>query len=236
MGKELIKLKDILKEDEVDDAFGDVAFGSNWYIARLQGKNEEDDTELEGKLLSVLYTWLDDSSSLEQDELYKVRNLLKKASGRFPKIFKPDTPNGTLLYRGINPKYGVGWPLPAGYLKYTTLAGTLSKSDFTKNEIPSIRGDIRTFWRYNKPIKYTPSGKVQSWTSDASIGVAFSTGILLQTKQNNEYLFNQEALDILWNELTGKPSEQEILHFGKTYSEPVYLMLSNFFYQKYVKG
>lgn len=225
----MLKLKTILKEDEVDDVFGDVAFGSNWYIARLQGKNEEDDTELEGKLLSVLYTWLDDSSSLEQDQLYAVRDLLKKASERFPRIFKPDTPNGTLLYRGIRER---GYKADS---KYTEIVSALSKSDFTKNEIPSRKGDIRTFWRYNKPIKYTPSGKVQSWTTSASIGVGFSAGILLQTKQNNEYLFNQEALDILWNELTGNPSEQEILHFGKTYSEPVYLMLSDPFYQLYVK-
>lgn len=221
----VLKLKDILKEDEVRRNFGNVAFGENPKIARLQNKDEENDTEFEEKLLQVLYNWLNGSSPVEQEELYKIHNLLKKASERFPQIFKPDTPDGTLLYRNLTVESNVAH-----------LIKTLSKSDFTRNDIETARAGTKTFWMYDKPIRYTPSGNVQSWTSDISVGAGFSGAILLQTTQNNEYLFNQNLLDILWNELRTKPSEQEILHFGKTYSEPVYLMISEPLYQRHVKG
>lgn len=233
----MIKLKTILKEDEVTDKFGNVAFGEDPKIADLQNKNDdEENTEFEADLLDMLYQWVASSVDTHdiQDDLYKIKNILKKAQGKFPEVFKPKTPNGTQLYRGLK------W-------KPEKIASLINnqKSGFKMYGIPTRKGSVEIFWMYEKPIEYKPTGKVQSWSTYSSIAIDFSTwnlddfdtdfdaAVLLKTKQNDEYIFNQDLMDILWYNTTASQSEEEILHFGKTYSEPVYLLISDALYKKY---
>lgn len=228
----MIKLKNILKEDEISDKFGDIAFGDDDEIAALQGKSggEEYDTDFENHLINLLQRWVKDSThNLDiQDELDKIKNILKKAKGKFPTVFKPKTPNGTKLYRGIQWKNK--------NIKSLFTNNSIPKSGLKPHKISTDLG-IEKFWKYETPINYKPQGKIQSWSTKSSIAVEFSQGLLLETKQNDEYIFNQKLFSILWDRvLSNEPSEEEVLHFGKTYSEPVYLLISDGLYKKYLSG
>ena len=212
----MIRLKDILKEDEVEDNFGKVFLGNNRDIAKLQGKEPEKNTPSEKKILIALTRWVaklsDSGWDSAQKTLMNNYPLLKKAASTFPTVLKPKTPNGTELYRGLN-----------------TLNPSL-KSQLFKTS-PSDWIEAGTLWRYTKPISYTPHQDIQSWSTNKLIARGFSTeldfkGGILITNQNDEFLFNQDLISII-NSKTGanEVDESEVLHFGKQYSNDVYIMV-----------
>jgi hypothetical protein len=75
---------------------------------------------------------------------------------------------------------------------------------------------------YSKPIEYKPERNVQSWTTSKSIGSGFGASAVLISKQNNEYLFSQKAMRIF----AGDGDEKEVMHFGKEFSDDVFIALS----------
>lgn len=216
------KLKSIaggLFEDEVEDKFGKVAFGSDMDIVRLQGgKQGEKNTKYETELLQTLQLWVRQSDSETANKLYKKFSLLKTAAKVFPQILLPETPNGTTLYRGLdNPNQ-----------KLLDMISKTKKEDW---EMGETIGRF-TMFKYSKPIKYTPRRPVQSWSSDAKRAAGFfgSMGILLSTKQSDEFLFNQRLMQYIFNDanmLAQGDDEQEILHFGKTFKEQVYINITD---------
>lgn len=212
----MIQLKDILKEDEVSDKFGNVAFGEDPNIAKMQGKKKEKNTKFEGNLLDALIKWIDQSTTNIADELYSNYSLLKKASKKFPSVLGPFTPNGTELYRGIR------YPNK----KLIEKLKKTKKENWTEEKIGAD-----TFYKYSKPVKYTPRRKVQSWTSSKKVASQFSIaskpGVCLSTIQNEEFLFNEKFIKkINWAD------EKEILHFGEKFKDPVYIMVSPNFWRK----
>lgn len=222
----MIKLKSILKEDGVTDKFGDVLFGSDRNLASFQGKTVEKNTEFETQLLDIMSRWLVGGWDDTEKFLWKNYPLLKKAAAVFPKVLKPKTPNGTEVYRGLaklNP----------------VLESQLMKTDVS-DWIES--GDN---WMYLKPISYTPRQNVQSWTSSTHISSEFALSrkeapygdyffVMLSTTQNDEYLFNSKFLSKIatsyWKNFI---NEEETLHFGKSYKDPVYVLISDDFYLHY---
>jgi hypothetical protein len=96
-----------------------------------------------------------------------------------------------------------------------------------------------SYQKYKLPINYTPRELVQSWTSNPKTAIEFSSkihhefGAVLITKQNDEFLFNQDMLKILSLNLY---SEQEVIHFGKEYSNDVYIAIHNKLYRKIMFG
>lgn len=206
----MIRLKHILKEDEVEDNFGKVAFGSDMDIVRMQGGDKgEKNTPYETELLGILERWTEGGWEGTSDLLWKKYSLLKKASKVFPRVLKPNTPNGTEVFRGlqdINPK----------------LEKKLSKTN------PSDWVEDRGLWKYSNPITYTPRSNVQSWSSNPLSALEFAnSGVLLSTKQNDEFLFNQEFMRMVFSRVGGGSNEAEILHFGKKYSSEIYIEIQN---------
>lgn len=216
----MIRLKNILlNEDEVDDKFGKVAFGSDMDIVRLQGGNQgEKNTKYETELLQTLQLWVRQSDSETASKLYRKFSLLKTAAKVFPQILLPETPNGTTVYRGLdNPN--------------EKLLAMISKTKKEDWEMGETIGRF-TMFKYSKPIKYTPRRPVQSWSSDAKRAAGFfgSMGILLSTKQSDEFLFNQRLMQYIFNDanmLAQGDDEQEILHFGKNFKEEVYINITD---------
>lgn len=208
----MIKLKHILNEDEVEDNFGKVAFGSDPDIAHFQGKKVEKNTDYETELLSILSQWVQGGWDNTEDILWKKYPIIKKAANVFPQIFKPETPNGTNLYRGvsnINPK--------------------LEKQLLQTN--PSDWIEDGDWWQYTNPVEYTPRKSIQSWSSERDVAEGFAfeymPGAMLITKQNNEFFFNQKFLSLVYSKEQGtEMDEHEVLHFGKTFTEEIYILLS----------
>jgi len=208
----MIKIKSILSELETDPnkVFGNIAFGSKPELAKVQGKSEiEPDTEEEKEILNLLTSWVETPEADTSEKLYKKRDILKKASSVFPRILKPKTPNGTDLYRGV---------MSTQPYLLNQLKGSV-QSDYE-----NVRG--KNYFTYKKPINYRPRKKIQSWTDSFFIASAFATernwlsGVVLTTKQNDEFLFNQNTMRILF---TG--DEGEVIHFGESYTNDVYISI-----------
>lgn len=213
----MIKMKHILQEDEVEDNFGKVVFGSDMDIVRMQGRNQgEKNTPYETELLQALQLWVTDSDEETAKLLYRKFPLLKKAAKVFPKILKPKTPNGTQIFRGLQ---DISFDL---WMK-------LSETN------PSEWTEEHGLWKYGKPISYKPHKLVQSWSSDALTALSFmdDDGALLSTKQNDEFLFNQEFIKMLFSQTEQSfGDESEILHFGKIYADDVYIEIQSQIFKK----
>lgn len=206
------KLKTILKEDEVTDKLGKVAFGEDPFVAKMQFRKSEENTDYEEHILDILSRWTGNSTDGLANKLYAKFPLLKKAAQMFPYnyVLTPNTDNGTMLYRGV------------GSYKSLSLDKQLSKTK--KEEWERIKFGGLTIYKYKKPIKYVPHRSVQSWTSLKSVATLFTSGrgVILSTIQTDEFLFNQK----LMNHLYGGKAENEVLHFGTKYKEDVYVGIS----------
>lgn len=220
----MIKLKEILSEANNDpkSIFGDIAFGAEKQFVRLQDKTgKEDNTQIEQKIFDTLLGFTNRPENDRADFLYKNMELFKKSKTKFPSIFKPDTSNGTEVYRGLS-------------LIKRELLSKLEKStttdDYTKVKIGGI-----TYYQYNKPVIYTPRLNVQTWTYSKSVASQDRGEFaVLITNQNNEYLFSQKAMKIFLNisRISSGLDQKMVLHFGKKYSDPVYIALSEEYYSK----
>lgn len=225
----MIKLKGILSEAETDPkkAFGDIVFGDTSQddffkkLVKLQGKTGfEKNTKIENLILSYLLQWVYNPSGTISHYLYRNKDLLKTAKTKFPSIFKPETPNGTEVYRGLK-------NIPNSLIY--NLQKKYDPNDYTKVKIGG-----KVFYRYDKPILYKPERDVQSWTSNENVAKRFAQSGILTSEQNNEYFFNQKVMNYLMSYINGR-SENEILHFGKEYSKPVFIAISIDVFQSEIK-
>ena len=220
----MISLKDLLFEDEVDDIFGNVAFGSKSDIASYQNKQKEENTRLEDLILSKLRWWTSDYQSMRvsvSSEIYSYEKLFRRAQTKFPSIFKPKTPNGTTLYRGLS-------------MISTKMMTKLRQKNFEDYDPLNIQSD--SYWLYRGKVSYYPENDLQSWTSNQKIAHKFSMdgiskdmrfyGCILITKQNNEFLFNQDFMNLL------QSNEDEIIHFGKSYRNKIQICIHDTIFQK----
>jgi hypothetical protein len=223
----MIKLKDILLELDTDPkkVFGDIVFGDKKHnkfynkIVNLQGKTgSEQNTKDEEIILKILLKWVGSNNKKVVNNLYSYEDLFKNAAKVFPSIFKPTTPDGTTIYRGIR----VVNEKTILKLKKT------SPKDWKKIKFGSIQ-----YVKCMKPIQYTPHLEIQSWTTSKTVAHEFGSklsskdgvwgynGGILISKQNDEYLFNQKVMNLLF----GESKEDEILHFGNKYSEEVFIAI-----------
>lgn len=219
----MTKLLNLLNESpsntDVKSVFGNIVFGDDTKIVKLQNKfGKEPNTKDEEKIKQLLITWLgggyDGQTSKEIWDHYK---LFKVASKKFPTIFNPSTPNGTILYRGLRT---ISKKLK-DKLKKT------EKSSWTKIKIGS-----KTYYQYKTPVKYVPELEIQSWSSNPKVANEFARGgIILITRQNDEFLFNQNLLKIIY----GK-NESEVIHFSKKYTDDVFITVSEWLYFMITSG
>ena len=241
----MIRLRSLLNEKSTDpnsvkSVFGKVVFAdpkaadqlgiptTAKRFANLQGKpnNFEKNTRKENAILAALESWVNDMTDFSANSLWKSTELFKKASKTYPSIFKPETPIGTILYRGL------GGDLPTKFIKQII---STDKDEYTKIKIGSV-----VYMQYNNPIKLTPHRHIQSWTSSGMIANRFNdsyrdagVGCVLITKQNDEFMLSQKAINIVFASDT---NEKEVIHFGKEYKNDVFFALSLGQYRRFVKN
>jgi len=218
----MIKLKPILQESTPTPSsiFQKIAFGDprepvGKGLSRLQHKKPvEANTQSEQYVLELLKRWVMSSTDDVAERLFVNYKLFKRASRLYPNIFLPKTEVGTLLYRGLN---------------YLT-PDLLRKVKETKSyDWRQVQYDEQDYWIYSKSVEYTPERNVQSWTDVVEVSELFSGDAVLVTRQDNHFLFNKEAIAVIFGS-----DESEILHFGKTFRNPVYLAVNDYIYRKYV--
>jgi len=220
----MLKLKTILQEfDESPNAvFQKVAFGDpkepySKELSLLQHKRDgEENTPGEDYVLNLLQRWVMSSTDDVAERLFEKYKFFKKASHLYPGIFAPKTDVGTILYRGLE------------YLN-DQLWGVIQDTEV--HEWRDVEYDNGIYWVYTKPVQYIPERNVQSWTNDPNVSENFSGDAVLITKQDNRFLFNKDAIAVIFGY-----DESEILHFGKKFRNPIYLAITDSIYQASIVG
>lgn len=218
----MIKIKTILQESTPTPssifqriAFGDPREPVGTDLARLQRKKPvETNTKSEQYVLELLKRWVIRSTDNIAERLFVNYKLFKRASRLYPNIFAPKTEVGTLLYRGLRK------------LTPNLIAKVKTTEDHDWRTV-DYSGD--TYWIYSKPVEYTPERNVQSWTDVADVSAIFSRDAVLVTRQDNHFLFNKDAIAVIFG-----ADESEVLHFGKKFRNPVYLAINNDLYTELV--
>jgi hypothetical protein len=178
------------------------------------------------EMYKYLKKWVQKATPEVADYLYKNFEKYKKlvadtpANSGIPSRFTPATPNGTTLYRGLTKP-------SKDLIKFA------KEAKGKKEKFEKIVMGGRIWYKYNKPIKYTPHLKCQSWTSDGMTASQVFTShismregkykfrVMMCTEQDDNFLFNSVFLSNILNQ-----DEEEIIHFGTEYPKGVYLLIS----------
>ena len=186
----MIKLKDFLNEVEVK-------------------LGKEIPRAFQSKLEDYIDDWLMDSDASSANWLYKNLDTFKKLKSKYPDIFDPKFPNGTLLYRGLtNPN--------------KELVNQVIKDKSNKEKFEKIMIGGKAWYKYKKKINYTPHLICQSWSQEAEIAAGYiddDMKFILQTKQDDNFLFNSDFLGGRYD------FNKELIHFGKEFPKGVYLLV-----------
>lgn len=218
-----MKLLDILTEKKMSDnvtatkPLGNIVFADpddDPALAKLQGfkPKSEPNTPFESELYDALNDWTS-MPSYSMKFLTKAKDKLFQLKKKYPIIFKPNVPNGTVMYRGV---------------------GDISKATLSQLRSSKIQDWTRLkedYWLYKKAIDYKPRSPIQSWTYDHRTGQDFANeGMLVTNLTDTEFLINSKVLKIFF-----VSDEKEILHFGKEYKNKVYIALEPDFYEEKVR-
>jgi len=231
VGKRVIKLRDIVPSLVVED-FGRIAFGDTTQIVvdrnrirnliKMQRATRgEPNTKEEEELLDIIWHWLYYADTKSANFLYKSQDVIRRNMDKYPAIFKPSTPNGTVLYRGLRHLQ----PNLVHELTELIRLNELHPVEIIRTGV----GDNK-FFRIKKKIRVSHRYPVQSWTFDSRVTSRFLNPgfpVILRTTQTNEFLFNHEFFNTLYH-----TPEGEILHFGNSYSKPVELLVGESFVRK----
>ena len=247
----MIKLKTLLKEDEVDDVFGEIPLASDTELKDVfvDSVNDaikiylntpgEPHTATEYKILKAISEWLEgfrDGMNRSAKVLVKYQTLLQAAKRKFPEVFKPIAPNGTVLYRGV--AANIGSESTNNWLEKVT---STKKSGWKPIQLFGT-----TYYKTKNSVSYTPTTALQSWTAKEDTVKNFASfdfdiaelkgkegEIFLQSKLNDEYIFNEKFLNAALKAAAiylTKQEESEVIHFGNGYSDPVYIIINQAFY------
>lgn len=204
----------------VDIFFGKIPFGGDnegeeslRKLAGFSKKQNEPNTSKEDSLYRVLKLWVTNSTPTLANRLFAIKNVIEQAAKKYPKLFLPSTPQGTVLYRGLKNLS------PA-------MTAILKKADNWEK----ITVDYSDYYICKTPVKYSPRSKVQSWTTNSRVVEDFADYAVLLTRQNKEYFFNQKVFEILF-----EGNESEILHFGKDYKSKIYIAVPEYVYESTFK-
>jgi hypothetical protein len=209
----------LIKEDEVDDTFEKVAFGSDIDIAKLQRKSQEEDTELESKIKNIIAVYIKKPDSANKETLYKYLDLFKKAKKRFPNIFG-ESIVGDIVWRGLE---DIQINL-YNFIRNTTINDWGRLQSVNGKEIP-----YDNFLVCKIPFKYSPRSVIQSWSLRSTVADFFSSKggdndyqAILLTTVGEDFFFTPEFLN---SGFTEQLNEYETIHFGMKYEKKIYICI-----------
>ena len=220
-----------LKLEAPAKTFGKVAFGDRDdppSLAKLQNQKPGSEKNLppEDRLLLGIELWL---TNIDERGIWAVRNQLPQLAKEYPAIFAPKTPVGTALFRGVE-------RISDKELK--RLAKTTELADWSpvnsdgkgRTKGPGASKSSKSYMVCKKAIPYKPFRSIQSWTDVFQSASTFAEMGMLVTRQDRDFYFSKQVLALLFGR-----NEHEVIHIGKTYTNPVFLMVSTPVFQDIIR-
>jgi len=207
----MISLKQILLEfNKLDEKLppdlrqkvGNVFFGSDPNMQKIQKAKPEDDTKWEDDLYRKLVYWINSPNTVLASYFKQNKDLISKLAKEFPALLMP--PIGDLAYRGTR-------------IKIDSLERAFRTKKF---EVAKIAG--REVF-YFKKLAYNPNRDSQSWSVNPKVAFKFTghtakednIAVVYVTKVNKDFIFNPVLLNTLWKNQGGGGKEDETIRIAK---------------------
>ncbi len=206
----MISLKQILLEfEKLDEKLppdlrqkvGNVFFGSDPNMQKIQKAKPEDDTRWEDDLYRKLIYWINSPNGVLANYFRQNKDLISKLAKEFPALLMP--PIGDLAYRGTR-------------IKIDSLERAFRTKKF---EVAKIAG--REVFHFKK-LAYNPTRDSQSWSVNPKVAFGFTghtakkdVAVVYVTKVNKDFIFNPVLLNTLWKNQGGAGKEDEIIRIAE---------------------
>lgn len=194
-------------------------------------QSKEENTPIESEFLNLLFDWAFDSSDVDDETLKKLakyERTFSRLKSEYPRFFKPET---STFWRGIDLSLSAFFDLIGtnAYNEkdwdYVTL-----KPAFTKPVKHAETSGNEVVYRYRLPIKWKERRPAQSWTNQYSDARTFGP-FVLETEDDGKFFLNEKFAN-LFSEVIYEQKENESIHIGNTFGNPVYLHVPKWVMEK----
>ena len=223
LNEQITRMKSILglQESQLPQAIkksvGDVLFGSNPTLAKIQKKPIEKNTPEEDRMITNLKNWTTQSTTQSEKGVVSTIADLVKLKEYFPEVLNP--PYGEMVYRGTSIKL----PQISNFIKQNP-----------EHEIVEYN-----MVRFKTPFPYTPQREVSSWSTSLFYAASFqgksfegaiNVPVIFETKVDNTFIMNPEVMNVIFKSMGDKQQdfyrdEDEVMKYNP--AGTYYLIISD---------
>lgn len=220
----MLGLSEVAIPQTIKKSVGDVLFGSNPIIAKIQNKPVEKNTSYEDELVDKIKDWTFQSTEKSEGGVVSTIADLIKLKKYFPEVLNP--PYGEKVYRGTSVKL----PELSRFIKENPEHDVLDS------------GAVR----FKAPYPYTPKREVSSWSASLFLASSFqgksfesvvNVPVVFETVVDDTFIMNPKVMNIIFKSTGGVHQdfirdEDEIMKYNP--SGTYYLILSEEEYEIFV--
>jgi hypothetical protein len=215
--KSMLGINEAPIPQNVQKSVGNVLFGSNPIIAKIQDKPVEKNTSFEDQMAVNIKNWTTQSTSQSEKGVVSTIADLLKIKKHFPEILNP--PYGETVYRGTSVKLQ-------------------QISEFIKKN-PEHEFTWFDMVRFKTPFPYTPQREVSSWSTSLFYASSFqgksfegavNVPVVFETKVDDTFIMNPEVMNVIFKSMGDKQQdfyrdEDEVMKYNS--SGTYYLIISD---------
>ena len=214
--RQMLGLTEAAVPQSVQKSVGNVLFGSNPVIAKIQDKPQEKNTPYEDNLVAKLKNWTTQSTSQSEKGVVTTIADLVKLKKYFPEVLNP--PYGEKVYRGTSIKL----PIISNFIRQNP-------------EHELVEGNAV---RFKTPFPYTPQREVSSWSTSLFYASSFqgksfegavNVPVIFETTVDDTFIMNPQVMNIIFKSMGDKQQdfyrdEDEVMKYNP--SGTYYLILT----------
>ena len=214
--RQMLGLTEAAVPQSVQKSVGNVLFGSNPVIAKIQDKPQEKNTPYEDNLVAKLKNWTTQSTSQSEKGVVTTIADLVKLKKYFPEVLNP--PYGQKVYRGTSIKL----PIISNFIRQNP-------------EHELVEGNAV---RFKTPFPYTPQREVSSWSTSLFYASSFqgksfegavNVPVIFETTVDDTFIMNPQVMNIIFKSMGDKQQdfyrdEDEVMKYNP--SGTYYLILT----------
>ena len=222
LDEQIIRMKQMLGLTEapipqsIQKSVGNVLFGSNPVIAKIQDKPQEKNTPYEDNMVAKLKNWTTQSTSQSEKGVVTTIADLVKLKKYFPEVLNP--PYGEKVYRGTSIKL----PIISNFIRQNP-------------EHELVEGNAV---RFKTPFPYAPQREVSSWSTSLFYASSFqgksfegavNVPVIFETTVDDTFIMNPQVMNIIFKSMGDKQQdfyrdEDEVMKYNP--SGTYYLILT----------